>query len=72
MERLEILAAIDLIISRLQQTRSLPTAKAESSAKTPLGDRQVSIQLELTAKRKKELNLSPKGRKGVAEAVHST
>jgi hypothetical protein len=64
MQLSKILAEIDIEISRLEQARAL-LAGDSSSAKT----RTRSIEADSSVKRKKKRNLSPEGRKRIAEAV---
>jgi hypothetical protein len=70
MQLSKILAEIDLEISRLEQARTLlagesapPTVKKTRKAKS------VEATTEAPLKRKKKRNLSPEGRKRIAEAV---
>jgi hypothetical protein len=67
MQLTKILAEIDLEISRLEQARTLlagetaPTVRKTRKVKSAAADGPV--------KRKKKRNLSPEGRKRIAEAV---
>lgn len=68
----EILAAIDREISQLQQARALLSGGAAPVAKRKVGrprksDAAVAAPAAKTGKRKR--NLSPEGRKRIAEAV---
>jgi hypothetical protein len=68
MQLSKILAEIDLEIARLEQARTLlagdsaPAVKKTRKAK-------LAEAVEAPAKRKKKRNLSPEGRKRIAEAV---
>lgn len=64
MQLSKILTEIDLEISRLEQAKAL-LAGESSTTKT----RSKTISTDLSAGRKKKRNLSPEGRKRIAEAV---
>jgi len=64
MQLSKILAEIDLEISRLEQAKAL-LAGDSSTAKT----RSKTAPADLAGARKKKRNLSPEGRKRIAEAV---
>jgi len=64
MQLSKILAEIDLEISRLEQAKAL---LAGDSTTTKTRSKKVSADLSTT--RKKKRNLSPEGRKRIAEAV---
>lgn len=64
MQLSKILAEIDLEISRLEQAKSL-LAGDSSTTKT----KNKSISADTSSTRKKKRNLSPEGRKRIAEAV---
>ncbi|HTJ31137.1 MAG TPA: hypothetical protein VL346_11585 [Acidobacteriaceae bacterium] len=64
MQLSKILAEIDLEISRLEQAKAL-LAGDSSTAKT----RSKTTSADLSGSRKKKRNLSPEGRKRIAEAV---
>lgn len=64
MQLSKILAEIDLEISRLEQARAL-LADDSSTAKT----KSRTVEPDSSVKRKKKRNLSPEGRKRIAEAV---
>jgi hypothetical protein len=67
MQLTQILAEIDLEISRLEQARTL---LAGDSAPALRKTRKVkSATADAPVKRKKKRNLSPEGRKRIAEAV---
>lgn len=62
----KILAEIDLEISRLEQARTLLAGDGPAVKKTR---KTKSASAEAPVKRKKKRNLSPEGRKRIAEAV---
>jgi hypothetical protein len=62
----EILAQIDREIAQLQQARSLLSGKA---AKAPKKAAAAPAAKKPVKKRKKKRNLTPEGRKRIAEAV---
>jgi uncharacterized protein (DUF2384 family) len=64
MQLSKILAEIDLEISRLEQAKALLAGDA-AAAKT----KSKTTPVDTSAKRKKKRNLSPEGRKRIAEAV---
>lgn len=66
MQLSKILAEIDLEIARLQQAKDLLSGDSSPVAKKPRKARSVEVE---TPKRKKKRNLSPEGRKRIAEAV---
>jgi hypothetical protein len=66
MQLSKILAEIDLEISRLEQARTLLAGDAPAVKKTR---KTKSTSAEAPVKRKKKRNLSPEGRKRIAEAV---
>jgi hypothetical protein len=69
----EILVTIDQEIAQLQQARALLTGGAAPVAKRKAGRPRktaaVAVPAAKPAKRKKKRNLSPEGRKRIAEAV---
>ena len=65
MQLSKILAEIDLEISRLEQARSLLAGESSSSART----KAKAAEADPSSRRKKKRNLSPEGRKRIAEAV---
>ena len=69
MQLSKILAEIDLEISRLEQARTLLAGESEPAAKKPRKVKAVSAIEDAPTKRKKKRNLSPEGRKRIAEAV---
>ena len=62
----EILAQIDKEIAQLQQARSLLGGKA---AKAPKNAAAVPAAKKTVKKRKKKRNLTPEGRRRIAEAI---
>jgi hypothetical protein len=68
MQLTKILAEIDLEISRLEQARTLLAGETSPAVKKTRKTRS-SVGAEAPAKRKKKRNLSPEGRKRIAEAV---
>jgi hypothetical protein len=69
MQLSKILAEIDLEISRLEQARTLLAGDDGSATKGSRKVKSTSAAVEITSKRKKKRNLSPEGRKRIAEAV---
>jgi hypothetical protein len=67
MQLSKILAEIDLEISRLEQARTLLAGETTPSAKTTAKGKTTSSSAAVP--RKKKRNLSPEGRKRIAEAV---
>jgi hypothetical protein len=67
MQLSKILAEIDLEISRLEQARTLLAGETTPSAKTTTKGKPASSGAAVP--RKKKRNLSPEGRKRIAEAV---
>jgi hypothetical protein len=66
MQLSKILAEIDQEISRLEQARTLLAGDAPAIKKTR---KAKSASADAPVKRKKKRNLSPEGRKRIAEAV---
>ncbi|MFC5864779.1 hypothetical protein ACFPT7_20895 [Acidicapsa dinghuensis] len=69
MQLSQILAEIDSEISRLEQARKILAGEGVSSAKSSRRGPSSAVASEGPAKRKKKRNLSPEGRKRIAEAV---
>ena len=69
MQLSNILAEIDLEISRLEQARTLLAGESAPAAKKASKVKSVAAVAEAPLKRKKKRNLSPEGRKRIAEAV---
>jgi hypothetical protein len=69
MQLSKILAEIDLEISRLEQARSLLAGDSEPAVKKTRKAKSVDAGTDASTKRKKKRNLSPEGRKRIAEAV---
>jgi hypothetical protein len=67
MQLSKILAEIDLEISRLEQARTLLAGDAPAVKKTRRA--KSTAASDAPVKRKKKRNLSPEGRKRIAEAV---
>jgi hypothetical protein len=69
----EILAAVDVEIAKLQQARALLTGVAAPTPKKPVGRPKKIVPTAASAPkkagRKKKRNLTPEGRKRIAEAV---
>jgi hypothetical protein len=68
MQLSKILAEIDLEIGRLEQARTLLAGEAAPAVKKTRKTKAVEA-VEAPLKRKKKRNLSPEGRKRIAEAV---
>jgi hypothetical protein len=68
MQLSKILAEIDLEISRLEQARTLLAGESAPSVRKTRKTKSVTAGTE-APKRKKKRNLSPEGRKRIAEAV---
>jgi len=69
MQLSKILAEIDLEISRLEQARTLLAGEAAPAVKKARKVKSAATSAEAPIKRKKKRNLSPEGRKRIAEAV---
>jgi hypothetical protein len=69
MQLSKILAEIDLEISRLEQARTLLAGESKSAVKKTRKAKSADAGVEAPTKRKKKRNLSPEGRKRIAEAV---
>jgi hypothetical protein len=70
MQLSKILAEIDLEISRLEQARTILAGETGPAVKkTHKAKSAVLADAEASTKRKKKRNLSPEGRKRIAEAV---
>jgi hypothetical protein len=69
MQLSQILAEIDLEISRLEQARTLLAGEEAPAAKKVRKAKVVEVAPEAPLKKKKKRNLSPEGRKRIAEAV---
>jgi len=69
MQLSKILAEIDLEISRLEQARSILAGDGAPAVKKTRKARSTNVGADAPAKRKKKRNLSPEGRKRIAEAV---
>jgi len=70
----EILAAVDVEIEKLQQARALLAGIAAPTLKKPVGrPKKIAPALAVSAPekagRKKKRNLTPEGRKRIADAV---
>jgi hypothetical protein len=69
----EILAAVDLEIAKLQQARALLTGVSVPTPKKPVGRPKKVVTAVAPAPikpgRKKKRNLTPEGRKRIADAV---
>jgi hypothetical protein len=69
MQLSKILAEIDLEISRLEQARTLLAGEDGPAVKKTHKTKAAVVSVEAPLKRKKKRNLSPEGRKRIAEAV---
>jgi hypothetical protein len=69
MQLSKILAEIDQEISRLEQARTLLAGESAPAAKKTRKAKSAGTGAEAPVKRKKKRNLSPEGRKRIAEAV---
>jgi len=69
MQLSKILAEIDLEISRLEQARTLLSGESAPDIKKARKTKATVASIEAPVKRKKKRNLSPEGRKRIAEAV---
>ncbi len=69
MQLSKILAEIDTEIARLEQARALLAGDGSSTVKSTRKVRSLTVGADPTAKKKKKRNLSPEGRKRIAEAV---
>jgi hypothetical protein len=69
MQLSKILAEIDLEIGRLEQARTLLAGDTAPAVKKPRKSKLAEAAVEAPVKRKKKRNLSPEGRKRIAEAV---
>jgi len=69
MQLSKILAEIDLEISRLEQARTLLAGESGPDLKKTRKAKATVASVEAPIKRKKKRNLSPEGRKRIAEAV---
>ncbi len=69
MQLSKILAEIDLEISRLEQARTLLAGETSPATKKTRKTKSPSVGTDSSVKRKKKRNLSPEGRKRIAEAV---
>jgi hypothetical protein len=69
MQLSKILAEIDLEISRLEQARTLLAGETAPAVKKTRKTKSAGVGADAPVKRKKKRNLSPEGRKRIAEAV---
>ena len=69
MQLSKILAEIDLEISRLEQARTLLSGDDSPVVRKTRKAKSTPVSSEAPVKRKKKRNLSPEGRKRIAEAV---
>jgi hypothetical protein len=69
MQLSKILAEIDVEISRLEQARTLLAGDSAPSVRKTRKVKSAAAGVEAPIKRKKKRNLSPEGRKRIAEAV---
>jgi hypothetical protein len=65
----KILAEIDLEISRLERARTLLAGEDSPAVKKTRKAKSAGVGADAPLKRKKKRNLSPEGRKRIAEAV---
>jgi len=69
MQLSQILAEIDLEIARLEQARTLLAGDSAPAVKKTRKTKAAVLSVDAPVKRKKKRNLSPEGRKRIAEAV---
>jgi hypothetical protein len=69
MQLSKILAEIDQEISRLEQARTLLAGEGSPAVKKTRKANSAGLGADAPVKRKKKRNLSPEGRKRIAEAV---
>ena len=69
MQLSKILAEIDIEIARLEQARTLLAGESSPAVKKTRKAKSATVGTEAPVKRKKKRNLSPEGRKRIAEAV---
>jgi len=69
MQLSKILAEIDIEIARLEQARTLLAGESSPVLKKTRKAKTAAVGAEAPVKRKKKRNLSPEGRKRIAEAV---
>jgi hypothetical protein len=69
MQLSKILAEIDLEIARLEQARTLLAGDSAPAVKKTRKAKSAVLAVDAPVKRKKKRNLSPEGRKRIAEAV---
>ncbi len=69
MQLSSILAEIDLEIARLEQARTLLAGEPAPVVKKARKSKSAVVNTDSPVKRKKKRNLSPEGRKRIAEAV---
>jgi hypothetical protein len=69
MQLSRILAEIDQEIARLEQARTLLAGESSPAVKKTRKTKSAASGSESPLKRKKKRNLSPEGRKRIAEAV---
>jgi hypothetical protein len=69
MQLSKILAEIDIEIQRLEQARTLLAGDSTPAVKKTRKSKSAPATIEAPTKRKKKRNLSPEGRKRIAEAV---
>jgi len=69
MQLSKILAEIDQEIARLEQARTLLAGESSPAVKKTRKAKSAVVGSDAPVKRKKKRNLSPEGRKRIAEAV---
>jgi|HubBroStandDraft_1064217.scaffolds.fasta_scaffold1041566_1 hypothetical protein len=69
MQLSKILAEIDIEIARLEQARTLLSGEDSPAVKKTRKTKSAVVESDSPVKRKKKRNLSPEGRKRIAEAV---
>jgi len=69
MQLSKILAELDTEIARLEQARTLLSGEPSPTIRKAHKTKSVGAESESPVKRKKKRNLSPEGRKRIAEAV---
>ena len=72
MQLSQILAEIDQEIARLEKARNLLAGEAAPVTRKPRANAKPAKTVEAATKTKKKRNLTPEGRKRIAEAVRPT
>jgi hypothetical protein len=69
MQLSNVISEIDSEIARLKQARTLLAAEGEPAIRKAGKTKSAALSIEVSNKRTKKRNLSPEGRKRIAEAV---